>query len=220
LTWAAVPRWHLSDRGIVACGLSRHLRMFRTSPPCGRAAKPRLSKPQASWQRPSGLLWGVHDALHENDRSATGFIPPPEFERMADAFFAHPEESVRGWERAVDAQTRIAAAVDELLDRSPQGTVAFVAHGGVGTLLLCRYLGVRSAGQPISPFRATTGPSSERRVVFFTSGGRSPPDRGAALPFTWSKRPSSLSRPSLQPHYAGTDIKRCIRWSSRIHNRF
>ncbi len=76
----------------------------------------------------------------------------------------------------------------------------------------------RSAGQPISPFRATTGPSSERRVVFSTSGGRSPPDRGAALPFTWSKRPSSLSRPSLQPHYAGTDIKRCIRWSSRIHN--
>ncbi len=53
-----------------------------------------------------GLPWTAVAALGEIDRAATGFLPPPEFERVADAFFAQPEASVRGWERAVDAQRR------------------------------------------------------------------------------------------------------------------
>ena len=32
--------------------------------------------------------------LGENDRSATGYLPKAEFEAMADAFFARPDESV------------------------------------------------------------------------------------------------------------------------------
>ncbi len=77
-------------------------------------------------------------ALGENDRSSTGFLPPPEFERMADAFFASPEMSVRGWERALDAQTRIVQAVEQIA-RMEGGThsVAIVSHGAVGTLLYC-----------------------------------------------------------------------------------
>ena len=43
-------------------------------------------------------------SLHENDRSATGYLPPNQFEAMADRFFAEPQASVLGWERAVDAQ--------------------------------------------------------------------------------------------------------------------
>ena len=86
----------------------------------------------------------AHDVdveLHENDRSATGFLPPAEFEAVADEFFAHPEESVRGWERAVDAQRRIVAAVERATSQATGGT-AVVAHGGVGALLLCHLLGV------------------------------------------------------------------------------
>lgn len=62
---------------------------------------------------------------------------------MADEFFARPEVSVRGWERAVDAQGRIVTAVTELLadERSGAGDVLVVAHGAVGTLLLCHLLG-------------------------------------------------------------------------------
>ena len=48
----------------------------------------------------------VH-ALGENDRSSTGYLVLAEFEAVADQFFAEPEVSVRGWERAVDAQARI-----------------------------------------------------------------------------------------------------------------
>jgi broad specificity phosphatase PhoE len=52
--------------------------------------------------------------LGENDRSSTGFLPPDEFELVANEFFGKPEISVRGWERAIDAQRRIVAAVKRL----------------------------------------------------------------------------------------------------------
>lgn len=92
------------------------------------------------------------DGLGENDRSATGYLPKAEFEAVADAFFARPEESVRGWERAVDAQRRIVAAIDHALCVAPAtGDIAIISHGGVGALLLCRLKGVpisRMADQP------------------------------------------------------------------------
>jgi broad specificity phosphatase PhoE len=98
-----------------------------------------------------GLSPVAYAGLGENDRSATGFLPKPEFEAVADAFFAHPEASVRGWERAVDAQARIVAAVEEVLRVAPPGDVAVVSHGGVGALLLCHLQGSpisRAADQP------------------------------------------------------------------------
>jgi broad specificity phosphatase PhoE len=76
--------------------------------------------------------------LGENDRSGTGYLPTAEFEAMADAFFSSPDESVAGWERAIDAQRRIVRAVDDaLLLARTGGDVAIIAHGGVGALLLC-----------------------------------------------------------------------------------
>ena len=80
--------------------------------------------------------------MHENDRSATGFLPPREFEATADRFFAEPYRSVRGWERAIDAQARIAKAVDAALAEKPAHDTLFVGHGAVGTLLYCRLAGV------------------------------------------------------------------------------
>ena len=130
-----VPQWHLSDKGV------HRMRAF--------AALPDLSALSAVWAsaetkaiEAAGILAGhfglpvaVHPVLHENDRSATGFLPPSEFEAMADAFFARPEENVRGWERAVDAQASVAAAVDNILQDFSRGSIAIIAHGGVGTLL-------------------------------------------------------------------------------------
>ncbi|MGK7870138.1 histidine phosphatase family protein [Falsiroseomonas sp. E2-1-a20] len=84
-----------------------------------------------------GLGFSQAEALGENDRSATGYLVRAEFEATANEFFARPEHSVRGWERAVDAQARIVAAVEAVLAQAPPGHVAIVAHGGVGALLLC-----------------------------------------------------------------------------------
>lgn len=98
-----------------------------------------------------GIIPVIRADLGENDRSATGYLPRAEFEAVADEFFARPEHSVRGWERAVDAQRRIVVAVGEVLAMAPEGDVAVVAHGGVGALLLCHLLGLpisREQDQP------------------------------------------------------------------------
>lgn len=90
------------------------------------------------------LALPVHELadLGENDRSSTGYLPRAEFERLADAFFASPETSVRGWERAVDAQARIVAAATSIASRSiGHASVAIVSHGAVGTLLYCHLAG-------------------------------------------------------------------------------
>lgn len=83
----------------------------------------------------------VREAMHENDRSATGFLVPDEFEAVANQFFAQPDISIRGWERAIDAQSRIVREVELVLARHRPGDVLFVGHGGVGTLLYCHYSG-------------------------------------------------------------------------------
>jgi broad specificity phosphatase PhoE len=146
-----VPRWRLSDRGI------RRMREF--------AASPALHSLGAVWASTEakaieaagllaagfGLPIGVHAGLGENDRSSTGFLPLAEFEAVADMFFATPDQSVRGWERASDAQRRVVAAVDAIVANHDAGDLALVAHGGVGTLLLCHLLGVpisRTHDQP------------------------------------------------------------------------
>jgi broad specificity phosphatase PhoE len=89
-----------------------------------------------------GVRVEVREAMHENDHSATGLLPPTEFEAVADEFFSHPDRSIRGWERARDAQKRIVREVEAVLSRSHQGHVLFVGHGAVGTLLYCHYSNV------------------------------------------------------------------------------
>ena len=84
-----------------------------------------------------GLAAQVRKAMHENDRSATGFLVPSEFEAVADQFFARPTESIRGWERAIDAQARIVREVETVLASPTEGDILFVGHGAVGTLLYC-----------------------------------------------------------------------------------
>jgi len=83
----------------------------------------------------------IRSALHENDRSSTGYLPADEFRAMADEFFARPEESVRGWERAIDAQARIVRCIESIAgDEETSGDIGIVSHGGVAALLLCHLL--------------------------------------------------------------------------------
>ena len=78
------------------------------------------------------------EALGENDRSATGYLPSTEFELIADKFFAEPQDSVRGWETADAAQKRIVEAVNKICtEDDSQAAIAIVSHGAVGALMLC-----------------------------------------------------------------------------------
>jgi len=107
-----------------------------------------------------GITIEIREAMHENDRSATGFLKPTEFEAVADQFFAQPDISVRGWERAIDAQARIVREAEAVLSRNRAGDVLFVGHGAVGTLLFC-YI----AGHPID--RAYDQPAGGGHVFAF-----------------------------------------------------
>ncbi|UUX49809.1 phosphoglycerate mutase family protein [Nisaea acidiphila] len=92
-----------------------------------------------------GLGVRVLEDLGENDRSATGYLPPEEFERTADRFFAEPDVPVRGWATARKEQARIVAASAAVAELDPAGVPLIVSHGAVGALLLAHRL-----GQPIS----------------------------------------------------------------------
>jgi len=83
-----------------------------------------------------GLSYGTAEDLGENDRSSTGYIAPPEFWEVVAEFFGRPHESIRGWERAIDAQARVVGAIRRILreDKSA-GDIVVVSHGGVGALL-------------------------------------------------------------------------------------
>ena len=81
--------------------------------------------------------------LGENDRKATGFLAKGEFAATVDAFFAQPQQSIRGWESAADAQARIVVAVEQALSQTAErADIAIVGHGGTGTLLYCRLAGL------------------------------------------------------------------------------
>jgi broad specificity phosphatase PhoE len=115
-----------------------------------------------------GVRLEVRDAMHENDRSVTGFLPPREFEAVADKFFAYPEKSIRGWERARDAQERIVREAEAVLSRGQKGHVLFVGHGAVGTLLYCHYAKVaidRVHDQPPGGGHYFTISKSTRQVL-------------------------------------------------------
>jgi len=138
-----VPRWPLSERGLA------RMRAGLRQPWLAGTSAIYCSTEQKAIDAARVLGEHLHlpftevEALGENDRSATGFLPPPEFEEVANAFFAEPTRSVRGWERACEAQSRMVRAV-EAIAAAEQGAprVLIVAHGAVGTLLYCHLAGL------------------------------------------------------------------------------
>ncbi|NKL53406.1 histidine phosphatase family protein [Rhizobium leguminosarum] len=148
-----VPKWGLSDVGAARArkaaesGWARQLRRIVSSD------ETKAIETAEILAKASGVTVEIVHAMHENDRTATGFLLSPQFEEAANWFFAHPEQSFKGWERAVDAQDRIVEAVNAVLaTHDATAPIAFVGHGGVGTLLKCHL-----AGRPISRDRDQPG---------------------------------------------------------------
>jgi broad specificity phosphatase PhoE len=163
-----VPSWGLSATGRARAGaLARQPWLSRTRQIVSSGERKALET-AAPIADALGIDVEVREAMHENDRSATGFLPPAEFEAVADAFFAAPEASIRGWERAIDAQKRIAREVDAVLARPAEGDVLFIGHGGVGTLLLCSLMrtGIsRRHDQPGGGGHYFTFTKADRRIL-------------------------------------------------------
>lgn len=144
-----VPRWPLSERGRerMRAGLAQP--WVRDIGAIWCSTEQKAIDGAAILAAHCGWPYSTAEDLGENDRSATSFLPPDEFERVADRFFAEPHASVRGWETAAAAQQRIVDAVARIVEAERRaGLVAFVSHGAVGTLLWCHL-----AGEPISRTR-------------------------------------------------------------------
>ncbi len=162
-----VPRWPLSELGKqrMRAGLEQPWVRDVTSVYCSTEQKAIDGAEILAGHL--GIGFEKVEELGENDRSATGFLPPDEFERVADEFFGAPATSVRGWERAVDAQARIVRAVQGLFENDQTaGAIAIVSHGAVGTLLYCHL-----AGQPIAR-RWDQPPNSGGNYYRFTMSPR------------------------------------------------
>lgn len=133
-----VPRWGLSEKGRARAELTAHLPWVRQLQAIVSSDETKAIETAEILAGVTGLGVQVVDHMGENDRSATGYLREAAFQTAADWFFAHPYESYRGWERAIDAQTRIVTAVKNILKHhNLSQPVAFVGHGGVGTLLKC-----------------------------------------------------------------------------------
>src|SRR5262249_5576954 len=110
-----VPRWPLSIQGLA------RMRLLLRQPWIPQITAIYCSTEQKTMD--GAALLSVHLALTvtpvavlgENDLSATGYLPAPEFERVVAQFFAHPTVSIRGWEPAVVAQQRIVRAITAIL---------------------------------------------------------------------------------------------------------
>ena len=146
-----VPEWGLSDIGRARASAMLEQPWVGSIRRIVASAERKAIETAEILARHLGLTVELREAMRENDRSATGFLPPPEFEAVADQFFANPHKSIRGWERAIDAQQRIVGEVEAVLDAADSGDIVFVGHGGVGTLLLLSLSGreiSREADQP------------------------------------------------------------------------
>lgn len=161
-----VPRWPLSDRGRARV----HAILGR---PWLAGIRRVVSSDETKAVETASIVAGAlgldceaHADMGENDRSATGFLEPVAFEAAADRFFGEPETSWNGWERAVDAQARIVAAVERVLADHPfDRPILFVGHGAVGTLL-----NVTLAGRPIA--RSADQPAGGGNVFAFRLSDR------------------------------------------------
>ncbi|NTF30727.1 histidine phosphatase family protein [Rhizobium skierniewicense] len=147
-----VPEWGLSELGVERTRKASALPWAKTLRRIVSSAENKATETAQIVASVSGVAVETVPDMHENDRSATGFLPPDQFEAAANWFFAHPHASYKGWETAIDAQARIVSAVETVLaDHDPMLPIAFVGHGGVGTLLKCHLAGsqiTRSTDQP------------------------------------------------------------------------
>ena len=137
-----IPRWPLSELG------RRRMARFLEAPALADLVAVYSSDEQKALDGAEmaadvlGVPYGVDPELGENDRSATGYLPPVEFWPLVELFFARPDENVRGWESARAAQARIVRAFNRAAERAPPGDLLIVSHGGVGRLLAAHLAGV------------------------------------------------------------------------------
>ncbi len=137
-----VDRWGLSETGRQRANTFARRNLLPKSAPIFSSTETKAQELAQILSSVTGSKVKDDPDLGENDRSATGFLEPAEFESYVKQLFTHPEKSVAGWETARNAQKRIVATMENILARHDASQPLILAgHGCVGTLLKCHYGG-------------------------------------------------------------------------------
>lgn len=138
---APSTRWHLSPRGrdrAAAFALSEAMRPIRLMIVSSETKTIEMAELLAA----SGAKRVTAENFHENERPATGLLPPDQFEARMGALYADPLVSAGGWETLAATTGRIVTAIRnasrQYADSAP---LAFIGHGTVGTALKCALAG-------------------------------------------------------------------------------
>ena len=163
-----VPRWPLSARGRARMAQMLSRPWVRAVGAVFCSDEQKALDGAAILANFLGIEYTIVPELGEVDRSSTGWLPEEEHAEAARRLFERPDERVRGWETARQAQDRIVRAVDRVIDlHDGRGDIAIMAHGAVGTFLLCHLKGV-----PISMAEAQPGRDGGHYFRFEAGTGR------------------------------------------------
>lgn len=146
-----VPDWSLSDEGRARVEALRGADWLAATTAIISSGEVKARETAALIAAMSGLVPASDPALNEIDRSSTGYLPHDRHEVVADAFFANPDDSIDGWERASDVQARGLSALRHHAARHRRGDLLIVGHGGIGTLTWCALSGTDPRGRPDQP---------------------------------------------------------------------
>lgn len=133
-----ISLWDYSERG--AARLEKILKKIwiKSVDAIYSSNEPRATKAAQTIADQLGYRLHVLEELGDVDRSSTGFVPQEEFTKLMEEFYAHPDTSVRGWEKATDAQTRVHNGIRKILTLSPTANhIALVSHTILANLLMC-----------------------------------------------------------------------------------
>jgi broad specificity phosphatase PhoE len=135
--------WLLSEAGMKSCRpLAERLRehgpeIIVTS------TEPKANETGLRVSSALGIPFESAPDLHETLRDTVAFHDnPDEWQVSISRFFDHPDELVLGEETAEQATQRFTAAVDVVLARHPEQTIAIVCHGTVISLYVARMSGI------------------------------------------------------------------------------
>jgi len=138
-----ISLWDYSERG--AARLEKILKKIwiKSVETIYSSDEPRATKAAQLIADQLGYRLHVLEELGDVNRSSTGTVPHQEYTGLMDNFYNAPEKSVRGWEKALDAQKRILLGIDKILALSPSSRfIALVSHTNMANLLLCKIKGI------------------------------------------------------------------------------
>ncbi len=136
-------QWRLSEIGRARCvSLAERLRPFHIETLIASPEPKAVQTAELVGER-LGLQTKVVDGLQEHDRSNVPYYESRDkFDAAVRSLFDRPNELVMGRETAVQARTRIAEALKQVLRNHPVGSIAVVTHGMVLSLFLSNVVGV------------------------------------------------------------------------------